>query len=221
MVAKKSENANLESKKSFFILIGFVLVLSLLFISLEWSQGVKKYVGIDLERQFTEEIEIQNTIEKVIPPPLPPLPLAFEKIEIVPNNELTKDVKFTSEGTDDPIPFANPVQFREPEAEPDVPMVIVEEPPTFHGNVFKFLSDNVNYPSIAVDNSIQGKVICQFVVNKDGSIVDIEVVRGVHPSLDNEAVRVIKSMPKWSPGKQRGKAVRVKFTLPVNFKLVM
>jgi protein TonB len=93
--------------------------------------------------------------------------------------------------------------------------------PSFYGNVFKYLSENVNYPSIAVDMNIQGKVLCQFVVNKDGSIVDIEVVRSVHPSLDNEAVRVIKSMPKWSPGKQRGKAVRVKFTLPVNFKLVM
>ncbi|HRR62720.1 MAG TPA: energy transducer TonB, partial [Paludibacteraceae bacterium] len=81
------------------------------------------------------------------------------------------------------------------------------------------LSENIRYPVIAQENGIQGRVICQFVVNTDGSIVDIQVVRGVHPSLDEEAVRVIKSMPKWVPGKQRGKPVRVRFTLPINFKL--
>ena len=95
--------------------------------------------------------------------------------------------------------------------------------PEFPGGqqaLFKYLGDNVKYPVIAQENGIQGRVICQFVVNKDGSIVDIEVVRsGGDPSLDKEAIRVIKSMPKWKPGKQRGKPVRVKFTLPVNFKL--
>ena len=84
--------------------------------------------------------------------------------------------------------------------------------------LFKFLGDNVKYPVIAQENGIQGRVICQFVVNRDGSIVDVEVVRPVDPSLDKEAIRVIKSMPNWSPGKQRGKAVRVKYTLPVNFR---
>jgi protein TonB len=94
--------------------------------------------------------------------------------------------------------------------------------PTFpggDGELFKFLSNNVKYPVIAQENGIQGRVICQFTVNKDGSIVDVVVVRSVDPSLDKEAIRVIKSMPNWSPGKQRGKPVRVKYTLPVNFKL--
>jgi len=94
--------------------------------------------------------------------------------------------------------------------------------PSFPGgdaDLFKFLSNNVKYPVIAQENGIQGRVICQFVVNKDGSIVDVEVVRAVDPSLDKEAIRVIKSMPNWTPGKQRGKSVRVKYTLPVNFKL--
>ena len=83
----------------------------------------------------------------------------------------------------------------------------------------KYLAENIKYPMIAQENGIQGRVICQFVVNKDGSIVDINVVRSVDPSLDKEAIRVIKSMPKWKPGMQRGKAVRVKFTLPVVFRL--
>ena len=83
----------------------------------------------------------------------------------------------------------------------------------------KFLGKNIKYPTISQENGVQGKVIVQFVVNKDGSIVDPVVVRSVDPYLDKEALRVIKTMPKWKPGKQRGKAVRVKYTVPVTFKL--
>ena len=101
--------------------------------------------------------------------------------------------------------------------------VSVETMPEFPGGqqgLFKYLSENVKYPVIAQENGIQGRVICQFVVNRDGSIVDVEVVHsGGDPSLDNEAIRVIKSMPKWKPGMQKGKPVRVKYTLPVIFKL--
>ena len=88
-----------------------------------------------------------------------------------------------------------------------------------HG-LARYLSENVKYPTIAADNGIQGRAVCSFVVNKDGSISDVEVVRsGGDPSLDKEALRVIKSMPKWKPGTIKGKPVRVKFTLPVNFSL--
>lgn len=108
-------------------------------------------------------------------------------------------------------------------SEDDVVFVIVESMPEFPGGqqaLFKYLSENVKYPVIAQENGIQGRVVCQFVVNKDGSIDDIEVVRsGGDPSLDKEAIRVIKSMPKWKPGKQRGKAVRVKYSVPVTFSL--
>ena len=82
-----------------------------------------------------------------------------------------------------------------------------------------YLRENVKYPIIAQQNGIQGMVLVQFVVECNGSITDVNVIRGVDPSLDKEAVRVVKSMPKWTPGKQNGQAVRVKFTLPVNFKL--
>ena len=83
----------------------------------------------------------------------------------------------------------------------------------------RFLNKNIKYPTIAQENGIQGRVILQFVVNKDGSIVDVVVARSVDPYLDKEAVRVVNMMPKWKPGKQRGKPVRVKFTLPVTFRL--
>ena len=83
----------------------------------------------------------------------------------------------------------------------------------------KFLQKNMKYPSICQEQGIQGRVIVQFVVNTDGSIVDAQVVKPVNPYLDKEALRVVSIMPKWSPGKQRGKAVRVRFTLPVTFRL--
>ena len=99
---------------------------------------------------------------------------------------------------------------------------VVEKMPEFPGGqaeLFKFLSENTKYPVMARENGIEGRVICQFVVNKDGSIADIHVIRsGGDASLDKEAIRVIKSMPKWNPGMQYGKAVRVKYTVPVNFR---
>lgn len=99
---------------------------------------------------------------------------------------------------------------------------IVEENPRFPGGeeaCMKWLSDNIKYPPICVEQGIQGRVYAQFVVNKDGSIVDIKIVRSPDPYLSKEAERVLKMMPKWSPGKQRGKPVRVKFSLPVMFRL--
>ena len=106
--------------------------------------------------------------------------------------------------------------------EDNVVYLICEKPAQFPGGeqaMVKFLSENVMYPAIARANNIQGRVLCQFIVNKDGSISDVTVVRSVDPSLDREAIRLIKSMPKWQPGEQRGKLVRTKFTLPISFRL--
>jgi len=96
---------------------------------------------------------------------------------------------------------------------------IVEEMPSFNGDVNTYLAQNIKYPVVAQENGIQGRVIAQFDVNEDGSISNIQIVRGVDPALDKQAVEVIQNMPKWTPGKQRGKAVKTKYTLPVNFKL--
>jgi protein TonB len=109
------------------------------------------------------------------------------------------------------------------EEEEDAPVFfIVEEMPEFPGGeqaLHKFLASNIEYPVIAQENGIQGRVYVKFVVNTDGSITDVEIARGVDPSLDKEALRVVRSMPKWKPGKQRGKAVRVSYTVPINFVL--
>jgi protein TonB len=97
---------------------------------------------------------------------------------------------------------------------------VVEQPPSFPGgNVIAWLSQNIHYPPVAEENNIQGRVVVSFVVEPDGSISNVAVVKGVDPSLDKEAARVVKAMPKWNPGKQNGQAVRVKYNLPVTFKL--
>ncbi len=99
---------------------------------------------------------------------------------------------------------------------------VVEQMPEFPGGpaaLMKWLNDNIKYPAVAEENGIQGRVVCTFVVERDGSVTDVQVARSIDPSLDKEAVRVLKKMPKWIPGKQNGSAVRVKYTVPVTFKL--
>ena len=120
-------------------------------------------------------------------------------------------------------PVENPSDFGEygdEDTGDDDIFQIVEDVPTFpFGDVSKWIAKNVKYPQIAAENNIQGKVFMNFVIEKDGSITDVKVLRGVDPALDKEAIRVIKSMPKWKPGKQRGKPVRVSFNLPITFTL--
>ncbi|MEE0923316.1 MAG: energy transducer TonB [Paludibacteraceae bacterium] len=224
MQIKKSQHASLEDKKIIYVLMGFVFVLSLCYVALEWTeQEVTKYEVMDDEFLFEEEVEIQQTTQETPPPPPPPAVQEVEVLNVVEDNVETESIEINTEDDKEEVVIAAPVEAPEEEEEEEVIFVVVETMPEFPDGqqaLFKFLSENVKYPVIAQENGIQGRVICQFVVNKDGSIVDVEVVRsGGDPSLDKEAVRVIKSMPKWKPGKQRGKAVRVKYTVPVNFKL--
>ena len=207
MHIKKSEKASLENDKLIYVLMGLVFVLSLVYVALEWTEReVTKYEVTDTEFLYEEEVEIQQTSQETPPPPPPPAVQEVEVLNVVEDNVETESIEVTSEETEQEVVIAAPVEAPVEEEEEEVVFVVVESMPEFPGGqqaLFKYLSENV-----------------QFVVNKDGSIVDVEVVRsGGDPSLDKEAIRVIKSMPKWKPGKQRGKAVRVKYTVPVNFKL--
>jgi protein TonB len=133
-----------------------------------------------------------------------------------------KDQEGTQDRTDVAIRNDIAVNTNETEVKPEPPQKIfdvVEQQPSFPGDLNGFLSSNIKYPVVAQENGVQGRVVVQFVVERDGSITDVRVVRSVDPSLDKEAVRLVKSMPKWIPGKQNGQAVRVRFTLPVNFRL--
>ena len=227
MEVKKSPKADLEGKKSTSLLIGYVLALAVMFIAFEWSERDKKVTtdtGI-AELLFEEEIiPITEQEQKQAPPPPPEAPKAEEIIQIVENDgEVEESTIQASDETDKAVEVKYvPVEVEEEEVEEQQIFQVVEEMPEFPGGMaecMKFLSKNIKYPPISAENGIQGRVIVQFVVNQDGSIVDPVVVRGVDSHLDKEALRVIQMMPKWKPGKQRGKAVRVKYTVPVMFRL--
>jgi len=224
---KKSPKANLEVHKGTYILMGFVLGISLLFFAFEWSTQTSKLDESILVQDVTAEEEIEITRRDPIPPPPPPPPEP-ETPDIIEVVEEEVDTKMDIQIEDDqsqrqlntyvPPPPPKPKQ----EEVTDEIFVVVENQPEFPGGntaMMKFLGDNIKYPVIAQENGIQGRVICNFVVEKDGSITDVQVVRGVDPSLDREAMRVIQQMPRWKAGKQRGQAVRVRFTLPVVFRL--
>lgn len=224
---KKSPKANLEGQRNTYFLMGVVLAAAVLFFAFEWSTVTRKLDETVLVQDVLaeEEIEITRRDPAPPPPPPPPEPETPEIIEVV---EEKVETKFDIQVEDDqsqrqvqtyvPPPPPKP---KEEEVTEEI-FVVVEQQPEFPGGnaaMMKFLSDNIRYPVIAQENGIQGRVICNFVVERDGSITDVQVVRGVDPSLDREAIRVIQQMPRWAPGKQRGSAVRVRFTLPVVFRL--
>jgi len=226
MQIKKSNRASLEDKKWTFLLVGFVCVLSVCYVALEWTKkDVQKWDIMDTEFLVEDQIEIQQTTQDVTPPPPPPPVQEVEVLNVVEDNVETEHIEIKSEeDKTEAVKIVAPIEEpEEEEEEEDVVFQIVESMPSFPGGeqaLRKYLRDNVKYPQIAIENNIQGRVICEFVVNKDGSIGDVVVIRsGGDPSLDREAMRVLKQMPKWTPGKQRGKAVRVKYTVPVSFRL--
>ena len=227
MEVKKSPKADLEGKKSTGLLIGYVLALAVMFIAFEWSER-DKVINIDSglsEVVFEEEmIPITEQEEQKAPPPPPEAPKAEEIIEIAENDANVEETTIqASDETDKAVEVKYvPVEVEEEEVEEQQIFQVVEEMPEFPGGMaecMKWLSKNMKYPTISQENGVQGRVIVQFVVNRDGSIVDAVVARGVDPYLDKEALRVVGLMPKWKPGKQRGKEVRVKYTLPVMFRL--
>lgn len=224
---KKSPKANLEVHKGTYILMGLLLGLALIFFAFEWSTETKKLDESIIVQDILAEEEMQVTRRDPTPPPPPPPPAPEtpEILEIVDEKvENTLDIQTEDDQTrQQTAVFTAPPPPKPPvETVTDEIFVVVENQPEFPGGnaaMMKFLGDNIRYPVIALENGIQGRVICNFVVERDGSITDVQVVRGVDPSLDREAVRVIQSMPRWTPGKQRGQAVRVRFTLPVVFRL--
>ena len=227
MEIKKSPKADLEGKKTTNLFIGAIMVLAVLFVGFEWSERDRKVVtdsGI-VDPVFEEEIiPITEQEQPKQAPPPPEAPTAEEVLNIMENDSQVEES--TVQASDDTQAAVEvkytPVEVEEEEVDEQQIFQVVEENPEFPGGMkecMKFLSNNIKYPQISQENGVQGRVIVQFVVNADGTIVDPVVVRGVDPYLDKEALRVIKLMPKWKPGKQRGKAVRVRYTQPVLFRL--
>lgn len=237
MEIKKSKKADLDGQKGTGLLIGYIVGLSAMFACFEYTTREFKETDIVYAvAAAAPEEEIIPITQPIFTTPQPTpveTPNVAEIIDIVDNNEDIPDEKIeTSESTNDAIqgpaaPVSGPVMVGPPaptqeEGDEGEIFEVVEQQPAFPGGMEKlmqWLSKNLKYPASAQENGTQGRVIVQFVVNKDGSIVEPKVIKSVDPALDKEAIRVVSNMPKWTPGKQRGKAVRVRFTLPVTFRL--
>ncbi len=230
MEIKKSPKANLEDKKLLFREIGLLIALGLVLAAFNYSTQEKAAASFEAETQVViEEEQIPITQETPPPPPeVPKEPVVSDIIDIVDDDVKVEDnLLFTTE--DDKNLGVEIIEYKaaakeEEEIEEEViPFAIVEDKPKFQGgdqNDFtKWVFKNIVYPEIAKENGVAGRVTLQFTVETDGSVKNVKVLRGVDSSLDKEAVRVVSSSPKWTPGKQRGKAVKVQFTFPVIFQL--
>lgn len=228
MEVKKAPVADLEGKKTTWLLVGYIFILALMFVAFEWTQRDKVETGeiITVAPITFEEEIIPITLQEkpVAPAPAEAKPIA-EVIQIVEDDaQIEETIIASTEDTGPQIEIKNieNVVVEDPTPKEEEIFMVVEKMPEFPGGMaelMKYLQKNIKYPSISQENGVQGRVIVQFVVNSNGSIVDPVVMKSVDPYLDKEAIRVVKSMPKWNPGEQRGKPVRVKFTLPVQFRL--
>lgn len=227
METKKTPKANLENKRPTWLLVGYVTVLAFMFVAFEWTRDIRVDTsGCIAENVFEQDMEIPLTRQpEVTPPPPPQVTPINDVLTIIDDDATAEETNFaSSEETGEDVVIKHiPVTVDEEVVVEDEIFVIVEENPQFPdggtAGLLQYLGKNIKYPTIPQENGTQGRVTVQFVVNKDGSIVDVKVIRGVDPYLDKEAVRVISTMPKWIPGKQRGVPVRCKFTVPVTFKL--
>ena len=228
MEIKKTEKANLENKKLLFTEIGLIISLLIVFIAFEWTQAEVKVSNLeDTTEVVTEEEIIPITQETPPPPPsAPKIPILSDQIDIVDDEiELEDDMFMNLEDNADlGVEIMDYVEVEEEVVEEEaIPFQLVEEKPSFNGgdaNQFsKWVNSRLVYPEIAKENGVQGRVTLQFTVEKDGSVTKVKVLRGVDPSLDKEAVRVVSMSPKWKPGKQRDRAVPVTYTFPVIFQL--
>lgn len=221
MEPKKNPKADLEKLRSTFTLAGLVVSLFIVYSMINWK--FYDVQAADLGELVVEEEEediIPITEQNTPPPPPPPPPAAPEIIEIVEDDEEVEDLEI--EDTEADAETVVEVFEQEEEVVEEEVFTIVEKMPEFKGGqkkLFEYLGKNIKFPPAAKANGISGKVYVNFTVNKDGKISNVKVLRGVHELLDKEAIRVVKAMPPWTPGKQRGKAVRVSYNLPINFIL--
>lgn len=226
MEEKKSKKADLESKRTLFIMIGLVAAIGAILLVLNIGKEVSGVKMIDgpTTGPETEVIDIMSTkAEKQLPPPKPYIsqtlvitddPTDFEEPEIESTEIFPGDI----------IDAISPVETKQDNQKViDSIFVKVEENPEFPGGekaLLYWVANEIKYPSEALRNEVEGIVYVNFIVDRDGGISNARVLRAVDPALDEEALRVVSNLPKWQPGMQRGKPVRVSFTIPIRFKLM-
>lgn len=225
MQVKKSKKADLEWKKPVFLEIGLAVALALVLVSFECvgSRDKEEVVITGAAMILDDEVMIQTEQIKETPPPPPQQTTTI--VEIVADNIKVEDFNVDAEADEDTqveeVEYSIEDTKEEEVVEAEI-FQVVEQLPEFPGGdeaLFKYLSDNLEYPARAREAGIEGRVMVGFVVEPDGRISNVKVVRSKAAALDEEAIRVVKAMPKWKPGKQRGKAVRVQYQIPITFTL--
>ena len=228
MELKKNPSADLEKRRGLYLEIGLVVIMAVALAAFEWKSYDQEKIEV-VQRTAENEVEdviIQTHPEELPPPPPPEAPEVTTELNIIEDDaesENEMDMSAFQRQEEATNIEAQHVEIEEEEevAEEEI-FQVVENDPEFPGGVeamYKYLAQNIKYPQLARENNITGKVWVTFVVEKDGSVTNVTVVRDIGGGCGAEAVRIVKSMPKWTPGKQRGKNVRVQYRLPVNFSL--
>lgn len=231
MTQNKTNRANLENKRLLFLEIGAIAALAILITAFEWPTIVQRadsFGQIEMEVDDVDLIPITRSEPEVLPPPPPKAQAAVDIIEVLSNDKTVDDVVVNAEADAntqivavEEVPVELAPEAPEPEETIFDPFSL-EEQASYPGGELalrKFIAENIRYPEMAKENDIQGTVYVRFVVDKDGSVTGIEIVRGVDPLLDKEAERVISKLLKFKPAKYMGKAVRVRMMMPVKFVL--
>lgn len=230
MEVKKSPKANLENKKLLFREIGLIFTLLIVLVAFEWKSYEKAVEVVLTETQVAVEEETIPITMETPPPPAeaPKVPILSDQIDVMEDDiQIEDDFMISLEDTKDMgveiMDYVAEV-YEEEIVEEAIPFAMVESKPSFMGgdqNDFsKWVSQNLVYPEIAKENGVSGKVILSFTLTADGKVTNVKVLKGIDAALDKEAVRVVSSSPKWTPGKQRDRAVKVQFIFPVHFQLL-
>ena len=229
MEVKKSPKASLENKRLLLLEAGLVIALGIVYLAFNHSSKDAKVAVLEDTTQVLVEDEMVAIENETPPPPpeAPSVPVLSDQIDIVDDDIKLDDDMFMNledDNTGVEIQEYKEAEVEEEEVEEEaIPFQLVEQKPSFNGgdaNEFsKWVNSRLVYPEIAKENGVQGRVTLAFTVEADGRVTNVKVLRGVDPALDAEAVRVVKSSPKWKPGRQRDRAVKVTYTFPVIFQL--
>jgi protein TonB len=233
MKPKKNPKVDLSKNSSLYFTLGLCVILFISWRAIEWKTYEKThsdYQMLDIQDEEFEEVPITEQLKT---PPPPPPPVAPQVIEVVEDEKEVEETVIESTETDQEEEIVEEVEVLEEEEEVDVPFAIIEDAPLFPGcervkkserkqcfqdNIQKHINKNFRYPDVAQEMGVQGRVYVSFVIDKDGSITSIRT-RGPDKNLEKEAARIIGKLPNMTPGKQRGRPVRVPFSIPITFKL--
>lgn len=232
MELKKNPKADLTNNSGLYFVAGLALVMLLTYVALEWRTYDKDNAfdyTLNVEDQLDEEVPMTEQIKT---PPPPPPPAAPEVIEVVEDDkEVEETVIESTESTQDKVVEVKEIVVEEVDEDVDIPFAVIEDVPVFPGcegakdkracfneMMQKHIAKNFRYPEIAQEMGVQGRVNVMFVIQKDGTIGNVRM-RGPDKNLEAEAARIIGKLPTMTPGKQRGRAVRVPFSIPITFKL--